>query len=451
MEPLIDAQAEARLHAFLHDIGVILHYKKRRESFAAYAMGLLSPIERKSAEPIAALIRPDKASVDAVHQRLLHFVGVSQWADEPVRTFAARYALDAMTERGPVVSWIVDDTGFLKQGKHSVGVQRQYTGSAGKIANCQIGVSLTVATATMPLPVDFELYLPRTWTDDPERRKEARIPDSVHFSTKPQLALAMIDRAIANQLPRGVVLADTAYGNASDFRVGLRRRGLDYGVDIEGRTKIRPMRADGRPGKPVQAHKLAEGLGIRQFERMSWREGSGQTLWSWFAARRVLVERDTRALGRAEVVWLLIEWLRDEPQPTKFTLLTLGEDTSLRDLVRTARHRWPTERVYEDMKGTIGLDHFEGRRFNGWHHHVTVALCCYAFAAAEHARSFPPSARGSRQGRAHRRAPRAALRRFSDQRHARHWTRRRSLAATLPTLLSAITPRRWPHPHVVTQ
>ncbi len=167
-----------------------------------YAMGLLGDGERKSVEPIAARACPDPARIDAVHQRLLHFTNAN-WSDAEVRRVAADHALAAMTEREPVVAWILDDTGFLKQGKHSVGVQRQYTGSAGKITNCQIGVSLAVATETEHLPIDFELYLPESWLDDPNRRSEARIPDSVRFKTKPELALDMVRRALDHGVPPG--------------------------------------------------------------------------------------------------------------------------------------------------------------------------------------------------------------------------------------------------------
>src|SRR5258706_7394082 len=178
MPTLMNAAAIERLKAFFLQIGRILGSSSRRESFATYALGIMGDGERKSTEPMASRACADPASADAAHQRLLHFVSNSPWSDRNVRRAGARYALDAMTTRGPVQTWIVDDTGFLKQGTHSVGVQRQYTGSAGKVANCQVGVSLTVATGDDHVPIDFELYLPHCWTDDAPRRREARIPDS---------------------------------------------------------------------------------------------------------------------------------------------------------------------------------------------------------------------------------------------------------------------------------
>ena len=198
MASFMDAGAEVRLNRYFERIGAVLGYKKRRESFAIYALGLFGDGERKSIEPIAARACADPQGTDAAHQRLLHFATDSPWSDRGVRREAARYALDAMTEREPVEAWIVDDTGFIKQGSHSVGVQRQYTGSAGKITNCQLGVSLSVTTRTEHLPIDFELYLPHCWADDPKRRVEARIPEDLLFKTKPSLALDMIRRACAS-------------------------------------------------------------------------------------------------------------------------------------------------------------------------------------------------------------------------------------------------------------
>jgi SRSO17 transposase len=400
-----DLAAQRRLETYFDEIGTILANKRRRAAFAAYGLGLLSDLDRKSAEPIAAMVCPDPEEVDAMHQRLLHFAGQAEWSDEKVRAHAARHVVGAMAEHEPIESWIIDDTGFLKQGKHSVGVQRQYTGSAGKVTNCQLGVSLSLATRTMHAPVDFELYLPRVWTDDPERRSEAKIPDEVGFKTKPELGLQMVDRALAAGLPPGITLADTAYGNSSEFRSGLRSRGLHYGVDVESRTKVwRVDRLRRKNGKPLTIKKLVKRLGIRSFRRVTWREGTKGEMWSWFAKCRVIPWRENRSVEEPEPVWLLVEWPPDEPEPTKFTLVTLPKSTSTKQLVRDTRQRWRTERTYEDMKGELGLDHFEGRRYRGWHHHVTVALCCYSFVAAEQARSFSPSPTGQTRHRPHRRA-----------------------------------------------
>lgn len=394
----LDFAGQRRLEEYFDQIGAILRDGHARESFAMYAMGLLGEGERKSVEPIAARACGDPEKTDAVHQRLLHFVGNSPWSDRAVRREAARYAVALLGERDPVRSWVVDDTGWLKQGKHSVGVQRQYTGSAGKIANSQIGVSLSVTTSTQQLPIDFELYLPESWTSDPKRRKAARIPDEVSFQTKHQLALAMIDRALADGIPRGMVLADAAYGNSSEFREQVRQRGLDYAVAVEGSTKIWTLSpTEKRQCDPISIADLGFALAPlrRGFRRTTWREGTKEQLSARFAFRRVLPFHDDGwdPDTEREPVWLVIEWPDDEAEPCKYHFIASNEKRSRKQMIRRLKERWRTERAYEDLKGELGLDHYEGRGFRGWHHHVSVALCCYAFLVAERARHFPPWAR----------------------------------------------------------
>src|SRR5512142_251820 len=187
----LDAAATTRLQQYFRRLGTHLKDRRKRESFAIYAFGILGESARKSVEPIAALACTDPVLTKKMHDKLLHFVGHSVWSDETVRLEATRYVCEQLAEQEPVTTWVIDDTGFLKQGTHSVGVQRQYTGSAGKIANCQIGVSLSIATPQDHVAVDFELYLPTSWTSDPARRSEARIPPEVGFQTKSQLALSM--------------------------------------------------------------------------------------------------------------------------------------------------------------------------------------------------------------------------------------------------------------------
>jgi SRSO17 transposase len=227
----MDAAAVARLEAYFAQIGANLRDKRKRESFAMYAFGLLGDGERKSAEPIASrACGGDTTKANGTHHKMLHFVGQSTWDDHAVRRVAARYALAAMSAREPVTTWIIDDTGFLKQGHESVGVQRQYTGSAGKITNCQIGVSLSVASRSEHLPIDFELYLPTIWTEDAAKRAKARIPASLPFQTKLDLALGMIERAVHDGIPGEILLADSAYGESHAFRESKRSRpgGLAY-------------------------------------------------------------------------------------------------------------------------------------------------------------------------------------------------------------------------------
>jgi SRSO17 transposase len=214
----MDADGERRLERYLDQIGGLLGDSPRRASFAAYAMGLLSESERKSIEPLAARASATPAHASAAHQKLHHFIANTAWSDHDVRLAAARYAIAAMEERDPMVAWVIDDTGFLKQGKHSVGVQRQYKGSAGKTANCQVGVSLSVTTRTEHLPIDFALFLPEPWTEDPLRRSKTRIPAEMTFKTKHALALEMIEQAARDKIPGTIVLADSFYGHSRPFR-----------------------------------------------------------------------------------------------------------------------------------------------------------------------------------------------------------------------------------------
>lgn len=402
MEYVMDAAAEERLQQYINGVGEILGHPKRKEGFALYTIGLFSDLERKSVEPIAALTCPDPERVDAMHQSLLHFVSSSGWDDRAVRRFAARYAMEAMNKRAPITDWIFDDTGFLKQGKHSVGVKRQYTGSAGKIANCQIGVSLVVSNGQEHLPIDFELYVPEEWANDPARRREARIPDSVQFKTKVDLALDEMERAVADNVPGEIVLADTTYGRSAKFRDTVRSLGFGYAVGVDSTTRVLAIEVGGHcwSTTPVTAAEFARELGKAAFRRITWREGTGKKLASRFALRRIrLANDDGLPLEAHEPLWLLIEWPFGKSEPESFAVTTLRAKMSKKQIVRKYKERYRTEQAYEEMKGELGLDHFEGRRFRGWHHHVSVVLSCYAFVVAERARSFFPSAirRGQRE------------------------------------------------------
>jgi SRSO17 transposase len=251
------------------------------------------------------------------------------------------------------------------------------------------------------VPIDFELYLPASWTDDPKRRAEARIPDSVVFQTKLELAMTMIRRAMQNGVPPGVVLVDAAYGNANWFRMELRTLGLDYAVAVQSSTKVFPLdRLDRTRGNAISMGDLADMLvSKRKFRRTTWRQGTRKRLSARFATVRVACAYDDSLIDPSvrEALWMIVEWPDDDAHPTKFYLSSLPPTFSRRKLVRTIKERYRTERAYEDLKGEIGIDHYEGRRWPGWQHHVTVALCCFAFIVAEHERRFPPSAGRSQE------------------------------------------------------
>lgn len=379
----LDSQTPQRLLAYFDSIGALLWDDTQKRSFAMYALGLLSPLTRKSVEPIAAHFTGELDRADATHQRLLHFLTDAPWPDEAVRLVAAGYALGEMLRHAPVQAWSFDDTGFLKQGEHSVGVQRQYTGTAGKVTNCQTAVSLTVATQRCHLPVDMQLYLPQSWTDDPARRKEARIPAEVEFATKPQIALAMAQRARAAGLPPGTVLADSAFGDSRDFRDGIRELGMHYAVGIHLSTLVCPQDA---PERTVSVKNLLAELPARKFRRYCWREGTRGELSARFAFVKVRIPQDPRQ----ELLWLVLEWRDKEASAERAHLTSLPLHTGKHHLLYLLKERWRTEMVYRELKQELGLAHYEGRRWRGWNHHVSVVLCCYAFVVAVREHAEPP-------------------------------------------------------------
>lgn len=385
-----------RLSNFLDQIGALMRDRRQRASFALYAVGLLNEGERKSMEPIAARMGGDPASTVVVHNQLMRLLSSDAWHDEPIRAFATNYAIEAMQSQAPINTWIVDDTGMLKQGRYSPGVQRQYSGSAGKTANCQIAVSLVLANGLSHVVTDARLYLPESWAADRGRCRRAHVPDDVEYAPKWALALEMIEQAVSAGVPKGVVLADCDYGNKTVFRDTLTRLGLKYALEIQSTTKVRRLGAHDVPGERIAVGDIGRRL-RKKFRKVTWREGTNCVLHSRFARIRVIVDREDNVEREPE--WLLVEWPENEPSPTKFVLATLPKGVSCKQLVRIFKERWRIERSYEDMKGELGFDHYEGRSFVGWHHHVTAVLVCYAFLVAETVRSFPPS--GSGQGDDH--------------------------------------------------
>jgi len=404
-----DRGIEARFGGYVEALSVALGHADRREPFCDYVRGLLLPIERKSVEPLAAHIEPGRTS--ARHQSLLHLVGVSPWRDEAVLEAVRGQVLPALEAAGGIEAWIVDDTSFAKKGVHSVGVARQYSGQLGKQDNCQVAVSLSVASEQASLPVAWRLYLPQAWATDARRRDKADVPEDVTFRTKPEIALEQIGTAVAGGLPRGVVLADAGYGNDSGFRSALAARGLLYAVGIQRSTTLwapgtaplppKPRPGRGRPptrlrrGKgrmPVSAKTLALGLPGKAWKGVTWREGTHGLLRSRFARLRVRpAHRDAARSEPWPEEWLLIEWPKGEQEPTKYWLSTLPAGTSLKDMVRVTKLRWRIERDYQELKQEVGLGHFEGRGWRGFHHHATLCIAAYGFLVRERL-LFPLSA-----------------------------------------------------------
>jgi len=385
-------------------------HQDRQEPLKNYCKGLLLPGERKSIEPMAA--RLDPGCVEAMRQSLHHMVAKAPWSDETLLAQVRKQVLKVLQKQGPVVAWIIDDTGFPKKGKHSVGVTRQYCGQVGKQENCRVAVSLSVATWASSLPIAYRLYLPKEWAEDGERREKAEVPEEIEFQTKPEIALDQIRAAVTAKAPSGVVLADAAYGINSEFRDGLTELKLQYVVGVQSSMTVwepgkqplaaKPRGKMGRPPRllrrtanhqPVSVKQLAIELPLNAYKELTWREGTDSKLRSRFAAVRVRpAHRDYWKSEPHGEEWLLIEWPKGESEPTKYWISTLPPSTKLKALVKLAKHRWIIERDYQELKQELGLGHFEGRNWRGFHHHATLCIAAYGFLVAERNR-FSPSAR----------------------------------------------------------
>ena len=358
---------------------------------------------------MAAMTAPERTA--AQHQSLLHFVGEGKWSDEKVLAKVRDLVLPQIERHGPIEAWIIDDTGFPKKGQHSVGVARQYCGQLGKQDNCQVAVSLSLANRHASLPVAYRLYLPEDWAGDDQRRRKAGVPEEVSFKTKPEIALEQIAAACKAGLPRGVVLMDAGYGNNSELRTAVTALGLSYVAGILSNTTVwapgtgplppkvwapghgRPTKRLRRDGahQPVKVKDLALSLPAKAWRTITWREGSNAPLRSRFARLRVRIAR--RDFDRSESwpeEWLLIEWPVGEKEPTKYWLSSLPKDIAFRQLVDSAKLRWRIERDYQELKQEVGLGHFEGRGWRGFHHHATLCIAAYGFLVSER-ETIPPS------------------------------------------------------------
>ena len=379
-----------------------LGHADRVEPFRGYCTGLMLPVQRKSVEPMAAHLAPTR--VRSEHQRLHHFVADASWSDDAVLAAVRDYVLKAVVPHaGEAEALLIDDTGFPKQGTHSVGVARQYCGQLGKQDSCQVAVSVSLANEQYSLPVAYRLYLPKEWAEDPVRRAEAKVPETVAFATKPALALQLLEQLkTVDGLPK-VVVIDAGYGVDTAFRQKLTTLGFTYVVGITGAVSVWPEGQAPLPPKPwagrglkptrlrrdaehqpLSARALAMQLPPRRFHTVTWREGTNAALSSRFAALRVrCAHRDHLRIEPHPEQWLLIEWPRGDAEPTKYFLSTLPAATPLKELVRVAKLRWRIERDYQELKQELGLGHFEGRSWRGFHHHATLCVAAYAFLLAQ--------------------------------------------------------------------
>ena len=393
-------RVRGRLVEFAAEMFEPMARKDQRRWGEVYLRGLMGDGRRKSIEPMAARLQ------DGDEQCLQQFVNQSPWRWEPVRE---RLAVRMSAEIAPQ-AWVIDDTGFPKFGDKSVGVVRQYCGALGKIGNCQIGVSISAVTPQASCPIDWRLFLPAEWDDDP-RRQACRVPDDVAHEPKWKLALDMIDELRAWGLEPPPVLGDAAYGDITEFRLGLEERQVAYVLDVKGATSALP--ADAQPvqpaytgtGRPPAARyrrpfsslaALATDAGQDAFQEVTWREGTRGPMTSRFLALRVrpanVKLRRADPDGELPVRWLLAEWPAGKPAPTDYWLSNLPADTPIGRLVELAKLRWRVEQDYRELKDALGLDHFEGRSYPGWHHHVTLVSVAHGFLTLERLRRPPQRA-----------------------------------------------------------
>jgi SRSO17 transposase len=391
---------ELRLRAYLETLEDAIGHADRREPLRRYLTGLFVAEGRKSVEPLAALGLEAGMTVSARHQSLLHLVGKAPWSDAAILETGYRHAIGPILAHGAIAAWVVDDTGHPKAGNHSVGVARQYCGNLGKVDNCQVAVSLSLVNETASIPVGYRLYLPKAWADDLERRRKVGVPDEVEFQTKPEIALDLLDAALAAGKPKAPVLADAGYGDGTPFRDALSTRGLPYLVGVKAGTSVFPAAGTsvgakaGEGGKPMSVEEVARSLPEKALREVLWREGGKSTLSSRFAVLRACPAHGRR---RRPEEWLLIEWPAQEAAPTHYWLGTVDPEACLQELVELAKLRWRIERDYEELKQELGLSHYEGRGWRGFHHHASLCIAAYAFLAAERA-VFSPLGASDRGG-----------------------------------------------------
>jgi SRSO17 transposase len=453
---------EVRFDRYCDPIVEALSHADRRQPAQWYLKGLMLSGERKSVEPMAARVHPQ--NVRSAHQSMHHLVADAPWEDRAVLAAVAQQVVPQLLKKDKRCWWILDDTGHAKKGVHSVGVSRQYCGRLGKTDNGQVAVSLSLANRHGSVPLAYEMYLPKEWSEDAERRARAGVPAEMAFRTQGQMARAQLEAALTADTARGIVLADAAYGDETDFRDGLSGQELEYVVAVRAGTSVwwgeyQPARSApesagrGRPRtrlqrdaehQPSAVLELAHVLPAKAWRKVRWREGVAGTLSSRFA--RVRVRAAHRDQARAEQ-WLLIEWPVGAAEPIHYWLANLSEQISFKQLVFHAKGRWMIERDYQELKSELGLSHYEGRNWRGFHHHATLCIAAYGFLMLERLTGkknsarfkTPPLPKGFRaRGSGADAAPRALV---DPQRSLSSRSRHRSNPGAMP-LLRNIARRR---------
>ena len=338
-----------------------------RERVLAYVRGLLAPLEKKNSSTLAE--QAGEAIPDGM-QRLLAY---ADWDPDAVRDDVRDYVVEHLGD--PAAVLVVDETGFLKKGTKSAGVARQYSGTAGRIENCQIGVFLGYATAAGRTFLDRELYLPKSWAEDAQRRVEARIDEGVEFATKPELAMRMLARAIDAGVPAGWVTGDEVYGQYSRLRRMLEERQISYVLAVPRNQHVHVGRGAGAPlGAEARADAVADALPPQAWRKISAGNGAkGPRIYSWARA-------PIRPLS-GPGYWLLIRASLTDPSDRAYYLCHAGHNTPLRELARVAGARWAIEETFQTAKGEVGLDQYQVRRYDSWYRHITLAMLAHAFLA----------------------------------------------------------------------
>lgn len=392
------------LDVFIESLTGGMGRPERRRAMGQYVTGLLLNGERKSIAPMAARLVTNPSQAEAMRQRLQECVVISTWSESEM---FCRIGLKVDRELPGIEALVVDDTGFAKKGKHSVGVARQYSGTLARIGNCQVATSLHLSGEQGSACIGMRLYLPETWTDDRSRCDKAGVPKDVVFKKKWEIALGQLDDAIEWGVRKHVVLADAGYGDVGAFRAGLVERDLTYVVGISHTTVVYPPQAKftlpkkkrataGRPATHVRTKASAldvKALAIQSeelFRKVTWHKGTKGPMYSYFFACRIRTAHGhCRGNAPGNEQWLLLEWPEGKDGPTRYWLSNLPKTTSLKQLVRKAKLRWRVERDYQELKGEIGLDHFEGRQWRGFHHHAVLCSAAHAFLALRRALSPP--------------------------------------------------------------
>ena len=401
-----------RFNRYLKKLGSYIGHADRQKPLEAYIKGLCLSGQRKSIEPMAALVDP--FHVQSMHQSMHHFVSNAPWDETVILRVCRKHVMREMKKHGGITAWIVDDTGIPKKGTHSIGVARQYCGNVGKRENCQVSVSLSIANEIISFPAAYRLYLPEKWANDMNGRKQTGVPNEVDFQKKWEISLSQISWLRSEKVKIAPILADAGYGNVTDFRDKLTEWKIPYVVNIANNTTVwfsdnkplSPKKQSGRGRPPTRLRRdsehsplsvetIAKELPDATWQNIIWREGTKGPMESRFSLLRVRsAHRDYNLTEPRDEEWLIIEWPTGESAPTKYWLSTMPTSTPVEDLIKIAKIRWRIERDYEELKGEFGLDHFEGRNWRGFHHHAALSIAAYAFMAAERGR-FSPSEVGT--------------------------------------------------------